>query len=44
MKKSEQELPVECVELVKDAMKSTISKEKFKKFLEAEKKKRKKIN
>jgi hypothetical protein len=40
MKISEQELPKEWVELVKDAMKSNISKENFKKFLIEEKKKR----
>ena len=44
MKISEQELPKEWVQLVKDAMKSNISKEKFKKFLKEEKKKREKIN
>jgi len=38
MKISEQELPKEWVELVKDAMKSNVSKEKFKKFLKNEKK------
>jgi len=37
MKISEQELPKEWVELVKDAMKSNVSKEKFKKFLKNEK-------
>ncbi|MCM3729884.1 anti-repressor SinI family protein [Neobacillus cucumis] len=38
MKISEQELPKEWVELVKDAMISNVSKEKFKKFLKDEKK------
>jgi hypothetical protein len=42
MKINEQNLPNDWIELVKDAMKSKITKEKFKKFLmEEEKKKRK---
>ncbi|WP_155928803.1 anti-repressor SinI family protein [Bacillus sp. UNC41MFS5] len=41
MKKSESDLPKEWIELVKEAMKSDITKEDFKIFLEKEKEKRK---
>ncbi|MED4228918.1 anti-repressor SinI family protein [Neobacillus cucumis] len=40
MKMDKQELSKEWIELVKEAMKSNTSKEKFKNFLEEEKKKR----
>jgi hypothetical protein len=40
MKPKEQELPEEWINLIKEAMKSNITKEDFKKFLEEEKKKR----
>lgn len=40
MKMSEQELSKEWIELVKEAMRSNTSKEKFEKFLKEEKKKR----
>ena len=40
MKMSEQELSKEWIELVKEAMKSNTSKEKFEKFLKEEKKRR----
>jgi mevalonate pyrophosphate decarboxylase len=40
MKKNESELPKEWVELIKEAMKSNITKEDFKKFLKKEKEKR----
>lgn len=42
MEQNEFELPKEWVELVKDAMKSDITKEEFKKFLKEEAEKRKK--
>ena len=41
MKKSESDLPKEWIELVKEAMKSDITKEDFKIFLKKEKEKRK---
>lgn len=41
MKKSDQNLPKEWIELVKEAMKSGITKGDFKIFLEKEKEKRK---
>lgn len=41
MKKSESYLPKEWIELVKEAMKSNITKEEFKIFLEKEKEKKK---
>lgn len=41
MKISESELPKEWIELVKEAMKSDVTKEDFKNFLEKEKAKRK---
>ncbi|WP_423798067.1 anti-repressor SinI family protein [Neobacillus sp. SAB-20_R2A] len=41
MKKNEYDLPKEWIELVKEAMKSNITKEDFKIFLEKEKEKRK---
>jgi hypothetical protein len=41
MKKHESDLPKEWIELVKEAMKSNITKEDFKIFLENEKEKRK---
>jgi hypothetical protein len=40
MKKNESDLPKEWVELVKEAMKSNITKEDFKIFLKKEKEKR----
>ncbi|MBS4215108.1 MULTISPECIES: anti-repressor SinI family protein [Neobacillus] len=42
MKKNESDLPKEWIELVKEAMKSNITKDDFKIFLEKEKEKRKK--
>jgi hypothetical protein len=41
MKKKETDLPKEWVELVKEAMESTITKEDFRRFLEKEKERRK---
>lgn len=41
MKKNEIILPKEWVELIKEAMKSGVSKEEFEKFLKEEKEKRK---
>lgn len=40
MKTKDHELPEEWINLIKEAMKSNITKEDFKKFLEEEKKKR----
>ncbi|MBU8919263.1 anti-repressor SinI family protein [Bacillus sp. FJAT-29953] len=42
MKKNESDLPKEWIELVKEAMKSNITKDDFKIFLEKEKEKRQK--
>lgn len=40
MKMKEHDLPEEWIKLIKEAMKSNVTKEDFKKFLEEEKKKR----
>jgi hypothetical protein len=43
MKKTESDLPKEWIELVKEAMKSGITKEDFKIYLEKEKEKKKRF-